>query len=149
MNVIHSLMSKWYMNVPLFFFSFISFGIYLFLNYYLFNSYKTQLYYCSHRLIILVSPLRHIYQSSRVVTTSYSWHPLKEFSIVLRNIASSKIYIYIYQTKIQETKPKEQSCQFTDTPKQTDNPLWLLLKQALCTLSLPCICTEEATSQHL
>lgn len=33
--------------VPLFF----SFGIYLFLNYYLFNSYKTQLYYCFHRLI--------------------------------------------------------------------------------------------------
>lgn len=68
----------------------------LFLNYYLFNSYKTKLYYCSHRLIIFVSPLRHIYQSSRVVTTSYSWHPLKEFSIVLRNIASSeKKYIYI------------------------------------------------------
>ena len=101
MNVIHSLMSKWYMNVPLFFFfSFISFGIYLFLNYYLFNSYKTKLYYCSHRLIIFVSPLRHIYQSSRVVTTSYSWHPLKEFSIVLRNIASSKKYIYISNQNI-------------------------------------------------
>lgn len=87
MNVIHSLMSKWY---HFFFSSFISFGIYLFLNYYLFNSYKSQLYYYFHRLIILVSPLRHIYQSPSVVTVSYSWHPLKEFSIVLRNITSSK-----------------------------------------------------------
>lgn len=82
--------------VPFFFFSFIRFGIYLFLNYYLFNSYKTQLYYCFHRLIILVPPLRHIYQSPRAVTVSYSWHPLREFSIVLRNTASKKKkYIYI------------------------------------------------------
>ena len=58
MTAVHSSMSKWCMNVPLLF-SLISFGTYLFLSYYLFNSYKA-MHYCFQGFILLVALLRHI-----------------------------------------------------------------------------------------
>lgn len=56
----------------------------------LFKELKALPYDCFQRLMVLVSPLRHVCQGPRLVTGSWLLASSKKFSIVSRNIVSSE-----------------------------------------------------------
>lgn len=140
MSMIPSLLNEQYMNVPRFI-SLISFGIYLLLNYCFFSSYKAMPYNCFHGFILLVSPLRPVCKGPRVVTLSYSWHPLKSQYCFKKHCFLKK-----FQTKIYKTKAREQSYLFTDTPKQTDNPVLITLETGC---SSPTVRLSSSQMKHV